>query len=508
MGPALSVRDLSKRFGPVAALSGVSFDVAPGSIHALVGANGSGKSTLIRVVAGIDRAEPGGSVSVGGEHLPLAHLTPQAVQRAGVRVVHQASTIFPDLTVAENIGVGSHLATRPGGSIRWRDLHQQAAQLLGQLGLQVSPREVVGDLSPAVQTLVAVARAFAGAGRGDDVQLMILDEPTAALPAREVEILLAGLRRLADDGTAVMLVTHRLDEVARSADRATVLRDGRHVATFDVGSVRHDEVVDMITGGASTALASPGTSAGGTPLLEVVGLQVGPVHDLNLTLHAGEVLGIGGLLGSGRSSVLEALFGARRRRAGTVTLDGALLDLRSPARAMKAGLALVPEQRQRAVFAEQTVAENLSITDLPRWWNGLRLNRAGERGAAEDDVAGFGIVAHSPGAAMDTLSGGNQQKVVVARALRRTPQVLLLDEPTLGVDVGARGEIHQMVRQYLTGGAGGRRGAVMVSSDVEELCAVADRILVLHRGRPAQLLDAAATSPEDLNRLVHREVAA
>jgi ribose transport system ATP-binding protein len=526
MASALSVRGLSKRYGSVVALADVSFDVAPASIHALVGANGSGKSTLIKVVAGVERAEPGGSISVSGLDLGVEHLSAPAIRRAGVRFVHQGSTVFPDLTVAENIGIGSRLATRPGGSIRWRRADQHAASLLDQLGLHVSPRALVGDLSPAVQTLVAVARAFADtdadveAGGGASVRraptLMVLDEPTAALPTREVEILLAGLRRIVADGHAVVLVTHRLDEVARAADHATVLRDGRHVRTFPVAAVEPRAVVEMITGTIRDPAVAAERPRSGPVLLDVSGLCVGGAHELSFTVHEGEVVGIAGLLGSGRSTVLEALFGARERVTGRVALDGTPLDLRSPARAMRAGVALVPEQRQRALFPGQSLAENLSIADLPRFlsgrrrgfqrsrrwgsWNVRRMDRAAERAAAAVDVRELGIVTRSTDASVATLSGGNQQKVVLARWMRRTPRLLLLDEPTLGVDVGARAEIHAMVRAYVTEG----RAALCVSSDVEELCAISDRILVLQGGRLAHQLDAHEVTPDAVNQLVHQ----
>jgi ribose transport system ATP-binding protein len=508
---ALEVRDLSKRYGPVLALDDVSIEVAAGTVHALVGANGSGKSTLIKVLAGVERAEPGASAFVHGRPLAIHHPDPAAAAAVGVRVVHQGSTVFPELTVAENVALGGDLPTRSGGSIRWAEANRRAAAALARLGVQVSPRARVGELSAAVQTLVAVARAL-----GDVVpdvespRLVVLDEPTAALPAREVELLLGGLRRLADEGHAVLLVTHRLDEVASAADVATVLRDGRVVGTFAVGSVPPAEVVAMITGTSAVAdepadhepAARPPGSA---PLLEVHDLVVDGLDGVSLEVQEGEVVGVAGLLGSGRSTLLEALFGARRRRRGQVLLDGTPLDLRSPSRAMRAGVALVPEQREQAVFIGQSLAENLSIADLPRWQRRGRLDRAAERRAAAEDVAAFGIVASSPRAPMATLSGGNQQKVVLARWLRRSPRLLLLDEPTLGVDVGARAEIHGLVRR-----AAAERGAgvLFVSSDVEELCALTDRVLVLHGGRVAHELHADQATPGALDQLVHQEVLA
>lgn len=507
--PALAVDRVTKRYGAVTALHEVGFEVAAGTIHALVGANGSGKSTLVEVVAGVERAELGGALSVFGRPLDPARGAPSAAHRAGVRVVHQRPTLFAGLTVAENVGIGGGLPTGRGGRVRWRQADELAASCLARLGLDVSPRTSVERLPPAVQVLVAVARALVDTDEASSApRLFLLDEPTAALPAREVDVLLAGLRRLAEHGHAVVLVTHRLDEVGAAADVATVLRDGRQVGTFVVGSVPPGQVVEMITGGPDVAVGSGGDRVAGAsadpPVLEVDDLHVGGLAGVSLTVGRGEVVGVAGLLGSGRSTLLEGLFGVRRPRHGLVRLDGRALDLRTPRQAMRAGLALVPEQRARAVFATGSVAENLSIAELPRWWRRGRLDRAGERRAAAHDLERFGIVAASPRAPVDTLSGGNQQKVVIARWLRRSPRLLLLDEPTLGVDVGARAEIHALVRRYV---AEQGAGALVVSSDAGELGQVADRILVLRSGRVAHELPGDA-DPRQVERLAHQEVLA
>jgi ribose transport system ATP-binding protein len=498
---ALSVRGLTKRYGTVAALDDVSLAVAPGSLHALVGANGSGKSTLIRIVAGVEVGEAG-SIAVGERSVSARAVDAGFAREAGVRVVHQVSTAFGDLSVAENIGVAAGLPTRLGGSVDWRRLRAQAGALLERLRLDVDPRARMADLSPARQTLVTVARAFADADEGQP-HLLVLDEPTAALPAREVGTLLAGLRQLVDGGHAVVLVTHRLDEVGRAADEATVLRDGRRVSTFVVGSVEAAEVVEMVTGAPPAVTSATAASTDGVELLRVDGLSAGPLEGIDLAVRHGEIVAVAGLLGSGRSTLLEALFGARRRRAGELVLDGDRYAPRSPADAIAAGVALVPEQRAQATFAGQSVADNLSILDpgsRGRWWR----DRRGERRDAERDLEELAIVAAGPDATMTSLSGGNQQKVVLARWLRQRPRLLLLDEPTLGVDVGARAAIHELIRGHVADGC----AALVVSSDTEELCALADRILVLHRGRLTHELAAAEATPAALNQLVHQEAAA
>ena len=587
--PALAVRGLTRHYGPVVALDGVDLDVGPGSIHALIGANGSGKSTLIRVVAGVERGAPGGTVSVGAEQVAADRTSPAWSHAAGLRVVHQGASTFPDLTVAENIGLGAGLPTRPGRSIRWSQARSTASDALARLGVAVDPASRLGDLGPAVQTLVAIARALADVDASGEAEprLVVLDEPTAALPEREVAALRGGLRHLVAAGHAVLLVAHRLDEVTRAADHATVLRDARRVASFAVGSRPPDEVVALITGSAagtrstrpqrsdersverssafplvaaevsserraaaeapSTAVRSATDGPGGAPgdagrsapvpsaagssaaddragpahphddafgssspapLLAVRGLRAGRLSGVSFSVGDGEIVGVAGLLGSGRSTLLEALFGVRRASADQVILAGDVLALNAPGRAMAAGVALVPEQRERSVFATSPVAENLSIADLDRFRQGGRagrVDRHAERAAAAGDLDRYSVVAGSADAPMTTLSGGNQQKVVLARWLRRDPRLLLLDEPTLGVDVGARAELHRLIRE--TAAAGGR-AVLCVSSDVEELCALADRILVLHDGRLVDEVSGDDARPDRVNQLVHRGAAA
>lgn len=575
--PALAVRGLTRRYGPVVALDGVDLEVGPGSIHALIGANGSGKSTLVRVVAGVERGAAGGTVAIGADQVAADRTSSAWAHAAGLRVVHQGASTFPDLTVAENIGLGAGLSTRPGRSIRWAKARTTAADALARLGVAVDPASRLGDLGPAVQTLVAIARALADVDPSATTtpRLVVLDEPTAALPEREVAALLGGLRHLVAAGHAVLLVTHRLDEVTRAADHATVLRDARRVASFAVGTVPPDEVVALITGGVGapsgrsaerssvplpsadaaagasserTATAaepsatvgsvmdrsgpSPGdvgrsasvrsavaagvasvgasaaVSASPAPLLAVRGLRAGRLRSVSFSVGDGEIVGVAGLLGSGRSTLLEALFGVRRSAADHVTLGGEALALNAPGRAMAAGVALVPEQRERSVFATSPVAENLSIADLDRFRRGGRagrVDRRAERAAAAGDLDRYSVVAGSAHAPMTTLSGGNQQKVVLARWLRRDPRLLLLDEPTLGVDVGARSELHALIRRSV---AAGGRAVLCVSSDVEELCALADRILVLHDGRLVDEVAGDDARPDRVNQLVHRGVAA
>jgi ribose transport system ATP-binding protein len=478
---ALTIDGVSKHYGPVAALRDVAFAVPRGVVHALVGANGSGKSTLIRLIAGVEPADPGGRLAIRGSALDIHRPVPGAAYRAGVRVQHQQHAVFPELTVAENLAMGNRL--RPGdlGRVPWAELDRRAERAIERYGLRASPRTRVSELTPALQMLVSVARAIDDVTE-TDAALVVLDEPTAALPSLECARLLEGLRGLAGGGHTVLLVTHRFDEVVATADSVTVLRDGRHQATVPCAGLDTGGLTELMTGTAvprATAGHAVGGRAVGPPLLDVAGLAADGITGITLSLLPGEVVGVAGLLGAGKSTLLETLFGLRRLRDGSVSLAGERVDVRSPARAMAAGIALVPESRDRAVFPGQTVAQNLGAADRRSRWRGFRFDRGHERRRAADDIAGFGIVTRSLDVPVAALSGGNQQKVLLARWLRRRPRLLLLDEPTAGVDAAARRQIHDTIRDYVrTSGC-----ALCVSSDVEELCSFADRVLVMVGGR-------------------------
>jgi ribose transport system ATP-binding protein len=474
----LSLAAVTKRYPGTTALRDVSFDVRAGSFHALLGGNGSGKSTLIKVLAGVVRAEPGGSVTVDGERCPADAITPGWARAAGVRFVHQDLGLFEPLSVAENLALGAGFPSR-AGCVRWAQVRRHAREQLAAVGLGgIDPRTPVAALRPAQRTLVAIARALdRDAG---PIKLLVLDEPTASLPAHEVEQLLSAVKRLTAAGTTVLYATHRLAEVLAYADDLTVVRDGRHVATRPVAGLDEDAMVELIVGRSLAAVYPEIGAAAGEVVVEVRGLRGGPLRGVDLAVRRGEVLGIAGTVGSGRSSLLRMLFGAQPRVSGTVTLRGQAFAPRSPAVAMRAGVAYVPEDRARdAAFLALDVSTNLAAATVRRNARLGRLQLGRERAAARDDVARFGIRASSCAAPMQSLSGGNQQKVVLARWLRRATDLLLLDEPTQGVDVGARADIYEVIRAAARGG----RAVAVVSSDFEELAGIADRVLVLAGGR-------------------------
>ena len=499
-GPALAVTGATKSFGANRAVDDVSFELASGQVHALLGGNGSGKSTLIKLLAGVVRADAG-EVQVAGSSMPLADLTPARAAALGLRFVHQQRSTFPELTVAENLAIGG-----PGfpvdwaGRVRWRQARRSAERVLERFGIEAHPDQLLGELGPARQAMVAIARALQSQDDGDGI--LVLDEPTVSLPDTEVRILLDAVRRHAERGQTVVLVTHRLEEVFAVADNAILLRNGRLVDEVSPRSITRADLIELIIGRAVEEVAPTGGAVGTPVVLEVDSLRAGPVGPVDLTLHAGEVVGLAGLVGSGRSSLLKALFGALPAESGEVRLEGTPLTLGSPRQAMRAGFAFVPESRaEDAAFLDLTLTENLSVSVLSQYFRGGRMRGRRERRDADALLDTYAIKAEAVEDLLESLSGGNQQKAIVARWLRREPRVVLLDEPTQGVDVGARAEIYALIRRAVEAGS----VALVASSDSEELAAICDRVLVLRRGQIVGEVRREEMTSNRIERLAHGE---
>lgn len=503
MADALALRGVTKAYGSTRALDHVDLTVARGEIHALLGGNGSGKSTLIKVLAGVVRPDAG-IVRSGDQECEARAITPAVARRMGMRFVHQDIGVFPDLSVAENLCIGRGYATGAARHIRWATVRAEAVARAVRFGLDVDVDAPVRTLAPARRTMLAIARAL---GDADDTAgiaagVLVLDEPTASLPDHEVQELHAALRRYAAAGHTILYVSHRLDEVLDVAHRVSVLRDGCHVATEPTAALDEAALVRLVLGhdlaaAPAPALISP-VAAGDPPALAWRRVVAGPLAGVDLEVRAGEIVGVAGLLGSGRSELLRAAFGDQPLDAGTIEVDGTTVTLRGPADAMDHGIAYVPEDRSAdAAFADLTVATNLSAAQVPRYWRGGRLRHRDEQRDATESIDRYGIVARGGDATLATLSGGNQQKVVLARWLRRAPRVLLLDEPTQGVDVGARAEIHRLVREAAAHGS----AVVVVSSDFAELASVADRVVVLAGGRIVATLTGDDLDPRRLTEL-------
>ncbi len=477
----LRIENLSKSFPGTRALSGVSLAVGHGEIRALVGGNGSGKSTLIKILAGVQPAEAGGRITVSGASIAAEDITPEWSFAAALAFVHQDLGLFDHLSVAENVFVGLPYPRR-AGRIDWRRLNREAASILERLRLTVSPRSPLAGLRASDRTLVAIARAVRGR-EGTHDGVLVLDEPTARLAAPEADRLLAALRRFAADGQAILYVSHRLDEVLALADSITVLRDGAVVADRSTEGLDAGELSRLIVG--HTVSSTAGDRAGralGPPLLEVQGVWSGPLRGVDLTVAEGEVVGIAGLIGAGTSSLLRAIYGAQKRR-GAVRLSGSALPSGDIAAAVRAGAAFVPENRLRdGAFVTLSVRENLSASYLTRFRHRLSwIDRRAEIAASTEAISAYGVRCRSPQMPVALLSGGNQQKVVLARWLTGQPRLLLLDEPTQGVDVGARAEIHRQVRAAAQRGC----GVIVASSDADELLELSDRVVVLREGTVA-----------------------
>ncbi|PAQ04153.1 sugar ABC transporter ATP-binding protein [Mesorhizobium mediterraneum] len=486
LSPALlAVEGVTKRFAGVTALSDVSPEVRPGEILGLLGENGAGKSTLLKILSGVMPPTSGRIVFDGVEFAPH---NPQDAKRLGIVTIYQELSLIPTLTVAENIFIG-RAPLGPLGLVSWRKMEEASRGIIARVGLDLDPATPVSALSVAEQQLVEIARALSLKSR-----LIIMDEPTSALTETEVQKLMSIMGRLRKDGVAIMFVTHRLEEASAICDRMTVLRDGRLAGHLDRegGPIKLPKIIEKMVGRAASELYARPTlrDVAGDVRLSVRGLRT--VRDpqaphaivlegVDLDLKAGEILGVAGLVGSGRTELARAIFGADRIAAGTITLDGKPIAPETPADAIALGIGLVPEDRKhQAIFAALGILTNFSIAALGRYSNaaGFMTERR-EREALASYRKTLSIRMASPEQPIEGLSGGNQQKVILARWLARDPKVLIVDEPTRGVDVGAKAEVHQILVQLAARGI----AIMMISSELPEVLAVSDRIVTMRRGR-------------------------
>ncbi|WP_195907885.1 sugar ABC transporter ATP-binding protein [Microbacterium gorillae] len=498
----LHLHDVDKHFGGTQALRKASLAVRPGTVHALLGGNGSGKSTSIKILAGVYTADDG-ELEIGGERHDLKRWSAQDAHEAGLRFVHQDLGLFEELSIAENFGLDTGFPTSAFGNIQWSRLETEVGRVLLEYGLDVSPTRAVAELRPSDRTMVAIARALRGSSDGAR-RILILDEPTASLAAAESKLLLENVRRLADRGQTVVMVSHRLQEVLDVADDFTVFRDGRVVGALVDAHPTEDELIALMAGGLAVALSPTGERANthGEAILEVSHLESGPLRDVTLTAHRGEIVGIAGLQGSGRSSLLQALFGVHHPSGGTITLGGKPYAPRDVHEAMADGVGMVPENRVReAAFMDLSVSDNLALAMLDEYFTGGRMPRERERTAAAELIDRFDVKVDGPDALFSSMSGGNQQKVIIARWLQRAPRLLLLDEPTQGVDVMSRADIYDTIRAAAADGC----TVVVASSDMAELHALCDRVVILARGRLTGQVLAGETDVDGLVSLVLRE---
>jgi len=476
---AVQMRGISKSFDGVSVLKAVDFEVRRGEVHALAGGNGAGKSTLMKILQGVYSLDEG-EISIDGRPVRLSSI--QDARQAGVGMVFQEFSLVPTLTVAQNI----YLASEPRGTaglLNDRQASRQAREVFREMEVQVDPDATVGNLSTAYWQLTEIAKALA-----QDARVLIMDEPTASLAKHETDVLFDLVGRLKARGISVIYISHRMDEVYRIADRITILRDGRRLLTESLTDVTPTQIVEGIVGRQMETLGYQERTVAGEPepLLEAKGLNAGTrVRDVSFRLHAGEILGLAGLMGSGRTELARCLFGIDRLDTGEILVHGKRVNVANPSAAIAAGLALIPEDRRaQGLVLDHSVRDNLLLPLLDRMKRGLLLNDRTGKSMVRALIDRFAVKVANPARPVRLLSGGNQQKVVIAKWLGTEPDVLIMDEPTAGVDIGTKTEILGMIRSLADAG----KGVIVISSEYPELLAVSDRILVLRDGGVADEL--------------------
>jgi rhamnose transport system ATP-binding protein len=487
----LEARGIEKSYGGVRALKHVSFNLQAGEVHALVGENGAGKSTLIRVLTGAVQPDAG-TITLDGE--AVEGNSPHRSRMLGIAAIYQQPALFPELTVAENIAIANE-SGHPGRRADWPARRARARELLEIIGAGIDPNREAGALSMPEQQLIEIAKAL-----GADVRVLILDEPTASLTEREAERLFGILARLRDRGAGIIYISHRLEEISRIADRITVLRDGETIDTRPAAATDARTLIRLMAGRELSAVFPKREVPIGSPVLEVRNLSSTQAHidSVSFDVRAGEIFGLAGLVGAGRTQLAETLFGLTPADAGTIHVGGAEAFIRGPEDAIRAGVAYVPEDRRRhGVVADLPLRANTTLAILDRISHAALLDTAAERRGAASWVERLGIKTDGIDAPVASLSGGNQQKVAIARWLATEPRVLILDEPTQGIDVGAKAECHRIMCDLAERGL----AIVMISSELAEILGMSDRIGVMRGGSMAGILERSEASAEAVLRL-------
>jgi len=473
-GVLVSLRNVSKKYGGVVALRNVDLDILRGEIHGLVGENGSGKSTLVKIITGVVEPEPGAKITIEGKTYP--HLTPLLAFRLGIHVVHQDLSLFPNLTVAENIAI--HKYVEKGSKfVNWQEMRRIAEETLEKLGIDMDLDIEVGNLSLADQQLVAICRAIAS-----DAKLVILDEPTSSLTSKEVERLFDFMNLLKEKGITILFISHRLDEILEITQRITVLRDGKKIGTFEKNEVDKKKLTYLMTGKEISYSVLRGGLKSDEKILEVKNLTTtGQFENISFSLYKGEVLGIIGPRGSGRTELALSLFGMNPPDSGEMYIDGKRVNIKSNQEAIRLGIGYVPENRLvQGLVLDQPVVHNIVITNLKKLLGKFYLvDTKRKRSFAENAVKTFGIKTAGIDVPVKTLSGGNQQKVVLAKWILTAPKILILDGPTIGIDVAAKESIYNLIRELSEKGV----SIILISDEPSEVINNCDRILLMKNGR-------------------------
>ncbi len=485
----LSLKNVNKRYIGVQALNSVDFEVKKGEIHCLVGENGSGKSTLIKIISGVEQPDNGAVIEIEGERIH-DYSAIDAIHK-GIEVIYQDLSLFPNLTVAENIALGETIATR-NKIINWKEVRRIARNAMDKIKAKIPLNELVADISLADQQLVAICRALT-----HDVKLVIMDEPTTALTRKEVDNLFAVVKDLQAKGLATMFVSHKLDEILEIAEIVSILRDGKKVGTFESHELDDEKLIELMTGNKLDYARFSGNIQKEVTLLEVKNLcKANNFVDINFTLQRGEILGITGLLGSGRTELAQSIFGLNPVDSGEILLQGKAVKIASVQDAIKQGISYVPENRLvQGLVMQQSVSNNIMITILNQLMNGLGLlNHEKSRNSVNKWLRNLDIKVPSINSPVQTLSGGNQQRVVLAKWIATDPNILILDGPTVGVDVAAKGAIHDIIRELAIQGV----GIIVISDELSEVYHNCNRMIVMHKGRFLAEFDTGQTTEDEI----------
>ncbi|MBA2871240.1 ribose transport system ATP-binding protein [Anoxybacillus calidus] len=477
--PFIEMKGIKKSFHRHVVLDGVDFEVRSGEVHALMGENGAGKSTLMKILTGIYERDSG-TVMVNGKEVHYRH--PKEAEQDGISVIHQELNIIPTLTVAENMFLGREQTLGRTGIVRSKDMAEQAKIYLQKLGIEISPNEIAGNLSVGKQQIVEIARALS-----TDAKCLIMDEPTAALTDREIQTLFEVIRTLKQQGVAIVYISHRMEEIFTICDRISVLRDGQFIGTKKIPETNFDEIVHMMVGRQIGERFPKREKQIGEERLRVEGLtQKGVFENVSFSVRAGEILGVAGLMGAGRTEIMEAIFGARKVQEGTIYIDRKPVNVKSPRQAIKHGIAFITEDRKsKGLVLNMSVRENLTLPKAEQLANVGVIQAKKEKSLVQSLIARLKIKTASPELEVKALSGGNQQKVVFGKWLAMEPRILILDEPTRGVDVGAKKEIYEIMNELTAQGV----AIIMVSSELPEVLGMSDRIMVVHEGKVTAIFD-------------------
>lgn len=488
MQTVLECRRITKHFPGIKALDEVDFKIRAGEVHALIGENGAGKSTLVKIITGIHQPDDGVILQ---NSVPVEFRNPIASQLAGIAAIHQEATMFPELSVTENIYMGHHLTRKGSKFLDWKGMKLKTHSLLEKLELEINPDIKVKDLSVAQRHMVEIVKALSL-----DARIVIMDEPTSALSLREVEDLYKIIRHLRSEGQAIVFISHKFEDIYEIADYFTVLRDGRYIGEGIVAETKMDEIVRMMVGRSLEQMFPKSEVQIGDTVLKVEGLsKMGIFKDVSFDLHRGEILGFFGLVGAGRSEVMQAIFGIDSATSGTISIKGREVRITSPSQAMDHGIAYVPEDRQlQGTILDMNIRENITLPIVEKLSSYSFLNFQKEREITHEYGKRMEIKTSGWDQAVNSLSGGNQQKVVLAKWLATRPEILIMDEPTKGIDVATKARVHEFISQLVAQGL----AILLISSELPEILGMADRIVVMHEGKITACLDRNKADSEKL----------